>query len=68
MMEQMKVVHEASQVAYSASTAMQTNIKVSFPTDILNNENCRCCFAAHMCIYYHGSVFHIRSPTGVYLP
>ena len=29
VMEQMKVVHEASQVAYNASTALQTNVKVS---------------------------------------
>ena len=29
VMEQMKVVHEASQVAYDACTALQTNVKVS---------------------------------------
>ena len=59
-MEQVKVMHEASQVAYNASTTLQTNVKVSYlPTELLN--------AAHMCIYYHGSMFHIRSPTGVCL-
>ena len=29
VMEQMKVVHEASRVAYNASTALQANVKVS---------------------------------------
>ena len=29
VMEQLKVMHEASQVAYNASTALQTNVKVS---------------------------------------
>ena len=29
MMEQMKVVHEASQAAYNASSAMRVNVKVS---------------------------------------
>ena len=29
VMEQMKVVHEASQVAYNASAALQTNVQVS---------------------------------------
>ena len=29
VMEQMKVVHEASQVAYNASTALQANVQVS---------------------------------------
>ena len=29
VMEQVKVMHEASQVAYNASTALQTNVKVS---------------------------------------
>ena len=29
VMEQVKVMHEASQVAYYASTALQTNVKVS---------------------------------------
>ena len=29
VMEQVKVMHEANQVAYNASTALQTNIKVS---------------------------------------
>ena len=28
-MEQVKVMHEVSQVAYNASTALQTNVKVS---------------------------------------
>ena len=52
VMEQVKVMHEASQVAYNASTALQTNVKVSYlPTEFFS--------AAHMCIYYHGSVFHI---------
>jgi hypothetical protein len=36
MMEQMKVVHEASKSAYNASSALQTNVQVScFPTDFL---------------------------------
>ena len=36
MMEQMKVVREASQAAYDASSALQTNVQVSrFPTDPL---------------------------------
>ena len=29
MMEQMKVVHDASKVAYDVSSALQTNVKVS---------------------------------------
>ena len=29
VMDQMKVVHEASQVAYNVSIALQTNVKVS---------------------------------------
>ena len=29
VMEQVKVMHEASQVAYNTSTALQTNVKVS---------------------------------------
>ena len=29
MMEQMKVVHEASKAAYDASSALQTNVQVS---------------------------------------
>ena len=29
VMEQVKVMHESSQVAYNASTALQTNVKVS---------------------------------------
>ena len=33
-MGQMKVVHEASQVAFNAGAALQTNVQVShFPTD-----------------------------------
>ena len=37
VMEQVKVMHEASQVAYNASTALQTNVKVSeLPTELLN--------------------------------
>ena len=33
MMDQMKVVHEASKAAYDASSALQINVKVSrFPT------------------------------------
>ena len=36
-MEQVKVVHEASQVAYNASTALQANVQVSkTPTELLN--------------------------------
>ena len=36
-MEQVKVVHEASQVAYNASTALQANVQVSkTPTDLSN--------------------------------
>ena len=36
-MEQVKVMHEASQVAYNASTALQTNVKVSeLLTELLN--------------------------------
>ena len=36
-MEQVKVMHEASQVAYNASTALLTNVKVSeLPTKLLN--------------------------------
>ena len=36
-MEQVKVMHEASQVAYNASTALQTNVQVSkTPTEPLN--------------------------------
>ena len=35
MMEQMKVVHEASQAAYNASSALHVNVKVSgFLTDL----------------------------------
>ena len=49
VMEQMKVVHEASQVAYNATTALQANIKFSwFPTDLLGCDNCNCRFTAHM--------------------
>lgn len=45
MMEQMKVVHKASQVAYNASTALQANVKVSwFPTGLLTGGSCNCCF------------------------
>ena len=37
VMEQVKVMHEASQVAYNASTALQTNVQVSkTPTELLN--------------------------------
>ena len=37
VMEQVKVVHEASQVAYNASTALQANVQVSkTPTELLN--------------------------------
>ena len=37
VMEQVKVMHEASQVAYNASTTLQTNVKVSeLPTELLN--------------------------------
>ena len=37
VMEQVKVMHEASQVAYNASTALQTNVQVSkIPTELLN--------------------------------
>ena len=36
MMEQMKVVCEAGQPAYDASSALQANVQVSlFPTDLL---------------------------------
>ena len=36
-MEQVKVMHEASQVAYNASTALQTNVQVSkIPTELLS--------------------------------
>ena len=39
VMEQVKVMHEASQVAYNASTALQTNVHVSkTPTRFLNVE------------------------------
>lgn len=35
VMEQVKVMHEASQIAYNASTALQTNVQVSkAPTEI----------------------------------
>ena len=37
VMEQVKVVHEASQVAYNASTALQTNVQVSKPPTELSN-------------------------------
>ena len=38
VMEQVKVMHEASQVAYNASTALQTNVMVTeFPTELLND-------------------------------
>ena len=48
-MEQMKVVHEASQVAYNASTALQANVQVSrFPTGPLSSTRCHCCFTVHM--------------------
>ena len=34
-MEQVKVMHEASQIAYNASTTLQTNVQVSkIPTEI----------------------------------
>ena len=37
VMEQVKVMHEARQVAYNASTALQTNVKVSdLPIELLN--------------------------------
>ena len=37
VMEQVKVMHEASQVAYNASAALQTNVKVGeLPTKLLN--------------------------------
>ena len=37
VMEQVKVMHEASQVAYNASTTLQTNVQVSkTPTEPLN--------------------------------
>ena len=37
VMEQVKVMHEASQVAYNANTAMQTNVQVSkTPTELLS--------------------------------
>ena len=37
VMEQVKVMHEASQVAYNASTALQTNVQVSkIPTELLS--------------------------------
>ena len=36
VMEQVKVMHEASQVAYNASIALQTNVQVSqIPTELL---------------------------------
>ena len=39
VMEQVKVMHEASQVAYNASSALQTNVQVSkTPTELLNVE------------------------------
>ena len=47
-MGQLKVVHEASQVAYNASTALQANFKVSwFPTGLLSSDSCHCCFTVH---------------------
>ena len=37
VMEQVKVMHEASRVAYKASTALQTNVKVSdLPIELFN--------------------------------
>ena len=37
VMEQVKVMHEASQVAYNASTALQANVQVSkTPTELSN--------------------------------
>ena len=37
VMEQVKVMHEASQIAYNANTALQTNVQVSkLPTEFLN--------------------------------
>ena len=37
VMEQVKVMHEASQIAYNASTALQTNVQVSrIPTESLS--------------------------------
>ena len=37
VMEQVKVMHEASQIAYNASTTLQTNVQVSkLPTGLLN--------------------------------
>ena len=37
VMEQVKVMHEASQVAYNASTGLQTNVQVrKTPTELLN--------------------------------
>ena len=33
MMEQMKIVHEASQAAYNASSALHVNVKVSWIFD-----------------------------------
>ena len=47
-MEQMKMVHEASQVAYNASTALQVNVKVIwFPTGLSISGSCDCCFIVH---------------------
>ena len=72
----MKVVHEASQVAYNASIALQVNVKVSwFLTGLSISGSCDCCFIVRkvslderfgtfMCIY-HGSIFRIQSPIGV---
>ena len=37
VIEQVKVMHEASQIAYNANTALQTNVQVSkLPTELLN--------------------------------
>ena len=37
VMEQVKVMHEASKIAYNASTALQTNVQVSrIPTESLS--------------------------------
>ena len=36
-MEQVKVMHEASQIAYNASSALRTNVQVSkLPIELLN--------------------------------
>ena len=63
VMEQVKVMHEDSQVAYNASTVLQTNVKVSYlPIELLNAIYMSICFISDHplgCAYFRvQEVFH----------